>query len=69
MGKKTAALLIRPKTAKEKAFIEGLLERLGMASHALSEDDLLDLGLFQMMRRVDRTKRVDARTAMKILAS
>ena len=69
MGKKTAALLIRPKTAKEKAFIEGLLERLGMASHALSEDDLLDLGLFQMMRRVDRTKRVDVRTAMKILAS
>ena len=69
MGKKTAALLIRPKTAKEKAFIKGLLERLGMASHALSEDDLLDLGLFQMMRRVDRTKRVDVRTAMKILAS
>ena len=69
MAKKTAALLIRPKTAKEKAFIEGLLERLGMSSQSLSEDDLLDLGLSKMMRRVDPTKRVDPRTAMRILAS
>ena len=69
MSKRTGALLIRPKTAKEKAFIEGLLERLGMASHSLSEDDVLDMGLSLMMRRVDRTKKVGARTAMKILAS
>ncbi len=69
MGKKTAALLIRPKSAKEKAFLEGLLERLGLASQSLSEDDLLDMGLSQMLRKVDRTKRVDAKAAMKILAS
>ncbi len=69
MGKKTTAFLIRPKSAKEKAFIEGLLERLGLASHALSEDDLLDMGLAQMLRKVDRTQRVDPKVAMKILAS
>jgi len=40
-----------------------------MATHALSEDDLLDFGLSQMMRRVDRSKRVDPKAAMKQLAS
>ena len=69
MAKKTAALLIRPKTTQEKTFIEGLLKRLGMSSQPLTEDELLDFGLSQMMRRVDRTKRVDPKTAMKILAS
>jgi len=69
MPKKTAALLIRPRSTSEQAFIEGLLERLGMATHALSEDDLLDFGLSQMMRRVDRSKRVDPKAAMKQLAS
>ena len=69
MAKKTAALLIRPKTAQERAFIEGLLKRLGMSSQPLAEDELLDFGLSQMMRKVDRTKRVDSRTAMKILTA
>lgn len=69
MGKKTAALLIQPRSTQERAFIESLLKRLGMMSHPLTEDEVLDLGLSQMMRRVDRSKRVDPRTAMKILAS
>lgn len=69
MAKKTAALLIRPKTAQERTFIEALLKRLGMSSQPLTDDELLDFGLSQMMRRVDRTKRVDPKVAMKILAS
>lgn len=69
MAKKTAALLIRPRTTEERTFIEGLLKRLGLSSHPLTEDELLDLGLSQMMRSVDRAKRVDPKTAMKILAS
>ena len=69
MGKKNAAILIRPKTAKERARIEGVLQELGLDSHPLSEDELLDLGLAQMMRSVDRSKKVDPKTAMKILAS
>ena len=69
MGKKNTAILIRPKAPKEQAFIEGLLERLGMVSQSLSEDELLDMGLSRMMRGVDRSKKVDAKTAMKVLAS
>ena len=69
MSKKTSAILIRPKTAKEAAFIEGLLERLGMDRLPVTEDELLDLGLAHMMRKVDRSKKVDPKTAMRILAS
>lgn len=46
MGKKNAAIIIRPKTAKE-----------------------LDLELARMMHDVDRTKTVDVKTAMTVLAS
>jgi|GEM_PF-3014884 len=69
MGKKTTALLIQPRSAKEKAFIEGLLERLGLASHPLSEDEVIDLGLSRMLHEVDRSKRVAPKVAAKILAS
>lgn len=69
MSKNNAAIVIRPRSAKERAFIESLLERLGMNTTAVSEEDLLDLGLAHMMRGVDRSKRVDRATAMKILKS
>lgn len=69
MGKKNAAIVIRTKNSKEQAFLVGLLERLGVNGQLLSEDELMDLGLAKLMREVDRTKRVDSRTAMKILAS
>jgi hypothetical protein len=69
MGKKNAAIVIRTKNSKEQAFLVGLLERLGVNGQLLSEDELMDLGLGKLMREVDRTKRVDSRTAMKILAS
>lgn len=69
MAKKSAGIIIRTKNSKEQAFLIGLLERLGVSGQVLTEDELLDLGLAMMMRGVDRSKRVDPRTAMKILAS
>ncbi|MGV3636240.1 MAG: hypothetical protein ACO1NQ_01210 [Flavobacteriales bacterium] len=69
MGKKSAAIVIRTKSTKEQAFLVGLLERLGVSGHMLSEEELMDLGMGKLMRQVDRTKRVDGRTAMKILAT
>ena len=33
------------------------------------QDELLDMGLSRMMRDVDRSEKVDAKTAMKVLAS
>ncbi len=67
MAKKHGALLIRPKSAEESAFILKLIERLGVKSHKLSEDDVLDLGLGMMMRKVDRSKTVPEATIMKLL--
>lgn len=69
MRKNNAAIVIRPKSVKERVFIEDLLAKLGVNSMPVSEDDLLDLGLARMMRDVDRSKRVANGTAMKILAS
>jgi hypothetical protein len=56
MSTKQGALLIRPKNNEESEFIGRLIERLGVKSHRLSEEDVLDLGLSLMMRKADRTK-------------
>ena len=67
MAKKQGALLIRPKNAEESEFITRLVDRLGVKSHRLSEDDVLDLGLSMMMRKADKTKKVSEEAVMKLL--
>ncbi len=67
MARKPAALLIRPKNAEESDFIARLIERLGVKSHRLTEDEVLDMGLAMMMRKVDKSKRVPEATVMKLL--
>lgn len=63
MSKKQGALLIGPKNSEESGFIA----RLGVKSHKLSEEDVLDLGLSQMMRKADRSKKVSEEAVMKLL--
>lgn len=67
MSKKQGALLIRPKNSEESEFIVRLIERLGVKSHKLSEEEVLDLGLSQMMRKADRTKKASEEAVMKLL--
>lgn len=67
MPKKPSALVIPAPTAKQREAIMNLLDRLGLSSHRLSEEDLLDLGLSKMLREVDRTKRVPASEVARLL--
>jgi hypothetical protein len=67
MAKNQGALLIRPKNAEEAELLQSLVDRMGMKSHRLSEDDVLDMGLAVLMRKADRTKKVSEETVMKLL--
>ncbi len=60
-------MLIRPKNAEEAELLQRLVDRMGMKSHRLSEDDVLDMGLAVLMRKADRTKKVSEVTVMKLL--
>ena len=63
------ALLITPKNARELKFISDLLNKLGMGSSTMTEDELEDLGLSKLMKNVDRTKKVSRDSIMKKLNS
>ncbi|HMQ75281.1 MAG TPA: hypothetical protein PKE21_05860 [Flavobacteriales bacterium] len=67
MAKDHGALLIRPKNAEEADLLQRLVLRMGVKSHRLSEDDLLDMGLAILMRKADRTKKVPEEAVMKLL--
>ncbi len=67
MAKDHGALLIRPKNAEEADLLQRLVLRMGVKSHRLSEDDVLDMGLAILMRKADRTKKVSEETVMKLL--
>ncbi|HQW86701.1 MAG TPA: hypothetical protein PLH93_05920 [Flavobacteriales bacterium] len=59
--------MIRPKNAEEADLLQRLVLRMGVKSHRLSEDDVLDMGLAILMRKADRTKKVSEETVMKLL--
>ena len=63
------AILITPKNEKELKFISDLLNKLGMGSSTMTEEELEDLGLSKMMKNADRTKKVSRASIMKKLNS
>jgi hypothetical protein len=63
------ALVITPKDAAELKFLSELLKKMGIASAEMPEDELEDLGLSQMMRTVDRSKKVSKATIVDKLKS
>ena len=63
------SLIISPKTKTELKFIEELLNKLGITSKMLTEEEIEDAGLSLMMKDVDRTKKVSKASVMKKLKS
>ena len=59
--------MIRPRNAEEADLLQRLVLRMGVKSHRLSEDDVLDMGLAILMRKADRTKKVSEEAVMKLL--
>jgi hypothetical protein len=63
------ALVIKPKNDKELRFVSDLLKKLGINSSSVSLQDLEDVGLSKLMRKVDKTKKVSRAEIMKKLST
>ena len=63
------ALVITPKNNNEYTFLWSLLKKLGIYAKGISIEELEDIGFSQLMKDVDRTKKVSKETIMKKLNS
>ena len=63
------ALVIKPKNEKELRFVSELLKKLGINSSSLSLEDLEDVGLSQLMRKADKSKKATRTEIMKKLST
>ena len=61
------ALVIKPKNSDEMKFITSLLEKLGIDSSGISEEELEDIGMSKLLRKVDKTQKVSRSVIMKKL--
>ncbi len=62
-----SSIVVSPKSQKELQFISELLNKLGVRSKVLSDEELEDLGLSVMMKDVDRSEIVPEDEIMKKL--
>ena len=62
------AIAITPKNHSEFLFISDLLKKLRIEKRVMSLEDMEDTGLSEMMRDVDRTKKVSRERIMKKLS-
>ena len=63
------ALLILPKDKSELLFISELLKKIKVDTKILSAEQKEDLGLVQLMKKVDRNQKVSRANVMKKLSS
>ena len=63
------ALVITPKNDNEFKFISNLLEKLGVGSSSLSQEELEDLGMSKLMRGIDKSKKTSRGEIMKKLSA
>lgn len=63
------ALVIRPRNEAEIKFLSDLVSKLGMSSRVIETEILEDLGLAELMKNVDRSKKTSRDIIMKKLHS
>ena len=61
------SLIITPKTNSDLKLIETLLQKLGIASRSLTDEQREDAGLAILMKEADRTKKISREAIMKKL--
>lgn len=62
-------LLITPKSAAEKKFLNDLFKRMGLVSTIISLEQMEDIGLARMMEEVDKSQKASREEIMKKLRS
>jgi hypothetical protein len=63
------AIVVTPRNTDEFKFVASLLKKLGVNSAPVSQEDLEDIGLSSLMRRVDKTKKASRAAIMKKLTT
>lgn len=62
-----SSIVVSPKNQKEFQFVSELLNKLGVRSKVLSDEELEDLGLAVMMKEIDRSEVISEDEVMKKL--
>ncbi len=60
-------MVITPKNKDEFEFINDLLNKLGISSATMSEEELEDIGMSKLLKTVDKTKKVSKKSIMQKL--
>ena len=60
-------MVITPKSQTEFKFINDLLNKLGILTATMTEEELEDMGLSKILKAVDKTKKVSKESIMKKL--
>ena len=60
-------MVITPKSQTEFKFINDLLNKLGILTATMTEEELEDMGLSKMLKAVDKTKKVSKQSIMQKL--
>lgn len=63
------AIVVTPKDRSELKFVSDLLKKLGVGSSTLDKEDLEDLGMAKLMRKIDKTKKVSRSEIVKKLTA
>jgi hypothetical protein len=61
------AMVITPKNSAEYKFINDLLNKLGISSATMTEEELEDIGLSKLLKSVDKTKKASKKSIMQKL--
>lgn len=60
-------MVITPKNKDEFEFINDLLNKLGISSATMTEEELEDIGMSKLLKSVDKTKKVSKKSIMQKL--
>jgi reverse gyrase len=63
------ALVIKPKNDTELKFVSALLKKLGINSSSVPLEELEDIGLSKLMRKIDKSQKVSRPEIMKKLSA
>ncbi|HRG54169.1 MAG TPA: hypothetical protein PLL00_15175 [Bacteroidia bacterium] len=63
------AMVITPKNPREFKFLSDLLKKLDILSSTMTEEEVEDLGLSKMLKKVDKTKKVSKESILRKLKS
>ena len=63
------AVVINPKNDSELKFVKELLNKLGIKSASISSEELEDLAMSKILKKVDKSKRATRSEIMKKLSA